>query len=534
MLQHIIFIISTFYILGCKKQEDTQAKFIALAQRYQESFKDLLINKVHKSAWKIRYGFADNYGCGGKFNTDTARAQLTAAITKVLQTWLQALEHRGNIVQNFSYELDNTFNAGFLFSAIKRQRAFSNSTIIGETRHGNYDLAIIFYCRKHDFSFTFLISKPIELHIFESYRISTLLHEVGHAFGLEDTYVDNSDGVKRYNTSDGGTEETVGTQPLSVMNSYYLMAYDDEEKLTIGTDDHVGINWLYDFYQRKNINKDSCPPDYVYEPNTKGCTPRYQLIFAVKQARVEIVEKLLQEDTDIDLNQQDNLGNTAMHYAANLAGLHGRELYDLLINRGAKDTIKNKNNETAREILAGKHNKFVTTMFAAVRKQVAIQQEKIVTTAQEKVMLRLVEEFVANKRNNVNMQDKVGNTLLHYAAIYGINSLDKNMLDIFISQRSPQDIDVNAQARVNKETALHKAVRYRQPQFAIMLSLYYEDKIDLSIKDVWGKTALDRALYEEQQARSKGKTPLANEFKEMVEVMRELELIRTNEKQQSL
>ena len=245
MFCHTIVIIFILCILGCKRQEDTQAKFIAFDQVYKSNRKGLLINKVHKPARKIRYGFADNDGCGGTFG-EVERIELTAAITEALQTWRQA---------------------------------------------------------------------------------------------------------------------------LSVMSLNYLIAIDpNSSELMLGADDHAGINWLYDFHQRKSINKDSCPHDYVYEPKAKGCAPRYPLIFAIKQAHFLSAEKLLPDDPNIDLNQQDSFGNTALHYAANLVGLHGRELYDFLLSRGAKDTLSNKNNATAQEVLAGKHSKFIATMFAAVHR----------------------------------------------------------------------------------------------------------------------------------------------------------------------
>ncbi len=122
----------------------------------------------------------------------------------------------------------------------------------------------------------------------------------------------------------------------------------------------------------------------------------------------------------------------------------------------------------------------------------------------------------------------MGNALLHYAAIYGSSSLFNVLLE-----RS-QDLDINTQARVNAETALHKAIRHGRSGFANVLLIHHYDKIDANIKDVWGKTALDRALQEEQQARSEGKTQLAGDFREVAEIIRIIELRRTNKKRQSL
>ena len=92
-------------VLGCRQEENNaHAKFVAFAQQYGDTRKSVLINKVHKSKWKISYGFADNKKCDGTFD-DQRRAQLMASFSQVLQTWLQPLRSKGNIVSGFDYEL---------------------------------------------------------------------------------------------------------------------------------------------------------------------------------------------------------------------------------------------------------------------------------------------------------------------------------------------------------------------------------------------------------------------------------------------
>ena len=186
------------------------------------------------------------------------------------------------------------------------------------------------------------------------YRLTTLHHEIGHAFGLGDTYVDLKRSASwrgRYNVSDGGDAGTVGNQPISVMNWHYLIALDSAGELQLGDDDISGINWLYNYYVAKTISSRGCPTSYHYERSTKGCIPRYPLIFAVKQNNFAIIKRLLHFDSTINVNQQDELGNTALHYAANAQKIHGRTLYHYLISKGASTDLKNNNGKTARDLV---------------------------------------------------------------------------------------------------------------------------------------------------------------------------------------
>ena len=335
-------------------------------------------------------------------------------------------------------------------------------------------------------------------------------------FGLGDTYVDTSKEKKRYNISDGGREETIGTQPLSVMNIHYLIAINPQTgKLQLGADDTSGLNWMYNFY---HTNSKSCPTDYVYEHTTKGCAPAYPLIFATKHANIAIIIELLRDDKSVYLDQQDQLGNTALHYAANRKAMHGSAVYDFLRNRyGARDDIKNKAGLTAADIFAegGKQEKgaFTTTLFELLRRQEntgsALKME-----LDQQMMLFMLNKFIANKSNDINMQDTIGNTLLHYAAIKGHQKLLQTLLQ-------QQNIDVNAQSRVSDETALHKAARYGQPEIAAAL-LQHAD-IDIEVQDTWGRTAISRALYEKVRASKDGKTKLADKIQQVEHLIRDYE-----------
>ena len=84
------------------------------------------------------------------------------------------------------------------------------------------ELDVIFYCTVGR-SFMITRTNPMQIHLFdemggETYSLATLVHEVGHVFGLADTYVDATGltgGPGRFNQSVCGSKHMVGCQPLS-------------------------------------------------------------------------------------------------------------------------------------------------------------------------------------------------------------------------------------------------------------------------------------------------------------------------------
>ena len=175
--------------------------------------------------------------------------------------------------------------------------------------------------------------------------------------GLSDTYVDHRSKKPyggRYNKSDGATQGTIGTQPQSVMENPYSWGIDRASgSPLLGLDDKNGVLWLYRYFVTQDIERNECAlQDYQYEHTTKGCTPRYGLIFAVKQGLLRAVRRLLRHDSSIDIDAQDNTGNTALHYAADMELMGSDAIYHFLLKKGADSSIKNNAGQTAGEILA--------------------------------------------------------------------------------------------------------------------------------------------------------------------------------------
>ena len=148
--------------------------------------------------------------------------------------------------------------------------------------------------------------------------ISVLTHELGHAFGLDDTY------LREGFVSTGGLKWTVGKQPASRMNL----------RAGIAEDDVRGILWLYKRFH-ENLDLEDCFfPDYVFEVSPRGCIPKYPLIFEAKHGHFKNVEQILDEDARLDVNAQDDSGLTALHHAVM------REAYEVVDYLLAERRIK--------------------------------------------------------------------------------------------------------------------------------------------------------------------------------------------------
>jgi hypothetical protein len=230
-----------------------------------------MVDKVHAPHWDITYSYGDD--CPPE-ERDNDKA-LTAAVTEALQMWLQPLRDYAKrpIVNDFRYRLD-------------------------ADRHGA-DLQIIFHC-KIGVSMAGAGHHPRILlregtQVKRSFMV-ILVHEMGHTFGLADTYL---------------REGTKGTQPSSIMagNSKH------RDGGMLGRDDKNGIVWLYKATYEGLALRDCFFPDYELEEEPLGCRPKYPLIFALKHGLEVIAILILEGDEGLDVNVRDADGMTALHHA---------------------------------------------------------------------------------------------------------------------------------------------------------------------------------------------------------------------------
>lgn len=471
--------------MGCySEKEKNTAKFVALESQGDAFGFNLTINflakKVHKSKLIIDVGFADNKTCGF---TDSYRRKLYTSITQSLSVWLAPLKDRTDVTDDIVGSME------IRKGNIDEQQTFLQGVKFFKERsaqESSRDLGIIFYCEEgRSFALVDDLKNALSnieneaiptLHIKKAnyqyysnqnpkgwingvigYRKEIIHHEMGHAFGLSDTYVDSSTNsllpIIRHNTSDGGDMKTVGNQALSIMSSTKL-GLDSAGKLRLLNDDIAGINWLYDYYIKKNISSTDCPDDYKYEEATIGCVPRYPLIFAVKQNNFSAIRRLLEHDDTIDIDEQDDLGNTALHYAAYSQTLHGDTFYKFLVNRGAKENIPNKDEKTASAI-ARKQKESLLSYFKNLQPLLKTISKAVKNCRLDGTMIvgcNDQEEIrsLLNKMD-INAQTKNGQTLLHQAVIKGETKVIEFLLTL-------DHLDLEAKNSDNK-TAIHEACR---------------------------------------------------------------------------
>ena len=281
--------------------------FMAFYHEERKQLNNLLIHKVHAPFWTINYSFEN---CG-EVDEETQK-KYTQIVTKWIQSWLQPLrEYTARpIVNDFRYQLSDN-----------RREA---------------DLQITTICRENRGSLAFRNQKRIRHYIpFELeltwVRMIILHHELGHLFGLADTYLEVEDFGKP-GLDTGGRDGTVGSQPASAMNGAYFrtdininwneqVPVQDEQvpiqgMVLLGEDDRNGIIWLYKFIYEGLALEDCFFPHYELEEVPRlGCVPKYPLIFALT-FHIEFDSlKIIEEDESLDVNAQDADGLTALHHA---------------------------------------------------------------------------------------------------------------------------------------------------------------------------------------------------------------------------
>ena len=166
-----------------------------------------------------------------------------------------------------------------------------------------------------------------------------LTHELGHFFGVGDTYVDGNRGRR----STGGLDGCTGKQPSSRMCAGVLF----------GEDDRRGIIWLYEYYY-EGLSIDDCIfPDYEFEEETGGCRPKHLVIFSIKHGSVTEFAAggtvvILDHDPTLDVNERDAEGFTPLHYV----GQRGdpRIVEALLKEKDIKVNILNKDKRTPAQL----------------------------------------------------------------------------------------------------------------------------------------------------------------------------------------
>lgn len=299
---------------------------------------NMLVQKVHEPQWRIGYNFI--FGCAAAFEVK-GEDKLKAAITKTLQVWMQPLRER--------YP-NKVFTDDFIFVRMPDMKErFDNR----EARE-QVDLRITFDCKPAVVGGTgVLVSSIVSPDVYmregtdldNNRFLSVFAHELGHAFGLADTY------VRGNRVSTGGLTKTEGKQPSSLMADAHGV-FRLRQFAYLREDDKNGIIYLYKYYHEDHPAGDCFFPDYVsVEARLKthqACEPRYPLIFEAKHGNFKTVEQILKDDPTLDINARDASGFTALHHAVQQGSVE--KVKALLAKTGIKVNLLNTHKRTPAQL----------------------------------------------------------------------------------------------------------------------------------------------------------------------------------------
>ena len=392
-----------------------------------------LIRRVHKAEWVIGYVYTDN--CPPKSRNNGQAIE--EAITTSLRAWLKPVRDLNTgkpVVDDFRFVPD------FEIKDVADRQL--------------YDLTSVFFCdfgKSHAWVVADEAKPPhIELHrgTFVDDRFAfSLLHEIGHAFGLLDTYIRPHLTLEELRVSRGGIDRTIGHQPGSVMSGLNVPL---PWPTRISQDDANGIVWLYKFYHENLPLEDCIFPDYELEKSPDGCRPKYPLIFEIKHSDERLASNVIHDDENTDINAKDGDGMTALQYA----------------------------------VIKG-YPKLIDKLLAFENIKVNSQDGGGLTALHYAVLQRsesAVKGLLAHEGIDANIKDGNGLTALHHA-VKGYPTLVVRLL-------WHEAIDVNI-TDGNGLTALHHAILQRD-QYTVGVLLGHAG-IDVEVKDGQGRTPLELA-----------------------------------------
>lgn len=297
---------------------------------------NILVKKVHEPQWRIGYNF--KLGCAAAFEVK-GEDKLKAIITESLQVWLQPLRDR--------YP-NKVFTDDFIFVRLPDvAKCFDHLEI-----HKQMDVVVTFECqigistaRVGGIQVTPRVCMKKGTHINTREFLLSLAHELGHTFGLSDTY------ARGAVVSTGGLTITEGKQPSSIMAVLPGLPRPRQFPY-LKEDDKNGILWLYKYYHEDHPKDDCFFPDYIPVKarlkTHQACEPRYPLIHEVRFASDKLVEQILHQDPTLEINGQDASGFTALHHAVQRGSVEIVKL--LLAKQGIRANLLNTHKRTPAQL----------------------------------------------------------------------------------------------------------------------------------------------------------------------------------------
>ena len=430
-------------VISCKTaRTEGDAKYITVAQDDPERFvngKNILIKRVHEKHWDIYYQIDES--CPASRKTAETDQLLREYLEEGVRAWLAPLKEITNkpIVDNFAFHK-------------------------GSGQRDEYEISVKFWCKKER-SVASRDARTMDIKEDQGRRFTfkglpydkfLLLHELGHVFDLADTYVGN---ITFSPPSAGGLPKTIGNQPQSVMS------IDGGCYVGLCLDDKRAIQWLYR-YHYEGLDPKNCPPEFVYEElvhdgkKIGGCVYKNPLLTEIRQGHAEGARRYLKNVRDIEINNKDEHGYSALNYIATLppkptVGL----LKEILKYPGIDVNVTDK---------YGNSPLHWATWFG----QWQMVYWLLFTTGHS--------EVTQNEGILLNTQNNYGETALHYASRLGRK---RNVFDLL--ERT--DIKPNIKEHRAGNPPLHEAAKNGHTEIVKMLLAH--DSINLNIRNRAGKTA---------------------------------------------
>ena len=244
-------------LYNANKQADG---FITVAHDDPERFvngENILIKRVHEEHWDIFYSFAK--ACPDSRKTEENYRVLREKLEEGIRAWLAPLREITDrpIVDKFVFYKSDEINPRLPANGQQVEYEITANFVCftGRSLGGREERMLTIMERGNG------EKSPVFGYL--PYSRPVLLHELGHAFDLADTYVGNNSFSP---PSTGGASDTIGSQPYSVMSVGGCWGK-NESGLCL--DDKRAIQWLYR-YHWEGLDPTECPPEFVYEELTWG------------------------------------------------------------------------------------------------------------------------------------------------------------------------------------------------------------------------------------------------------------------------